>query len=36
MGGQPLYLEPRLESRLRSLVQSPELLHTLTDALGSP
>lgn len=36
MGGQPLYLEPRLESRLRSLVNSPELLHTLTDALGSP
>ncbi|RSN17901.1 diaminopimelate decarboxylase [Streptomyces sp. WAC 01325] len=36
MGGQPLYLEPRLESRLRSLVHSPELLHTLTDALGSP
>ncbi|SDP55696.1 diaminopimelate decarboxylase [Streptomyces sp. cf386] len=36
MGGQPLYLEPRLESRLRSLLTSPELLHTLTDALGSP
>ncbi|KUL28098.1 alanine racemase [Streptomyces regalis] len=36
MGGQPLYLEPRLKSRLRSLLHSPELLHTLTDALGSP
>lgn len=36
MGGQPLYLEPRLASRLRSLLHSPDLLHTLTDALGSP
>ncbi|AZQ39146.1 Y4yA family PLP-dependent enzyme [Streptomyces cyaneochromogenes] len=36
MGGQPLYLEPRLELRLRSLLDSPDLLHTLTDALGSP
>ncbi|MFE7276570.1 Y4yA family PLP-dependent enzyme [Streptomyces sp. NPDC057623] len=36
MGGQPLYLEPRLESRLRSLLDSPDLLHTLADALGSP
>lgn len=36
MGGQPLYLEPRLESRLRSLLDAPALLHTLADALGSP
>ncbi|GAA4059672.1 Y4yA family PLP-dependent enzyme [Streptomyces shaanxiensis] len=36
MGGQPLYLEPRLEARLRSLLDSPDLLHTLADALGSP
>ncbi|MFE5813934.1 Y4yA family PLP-dependent enzyme [Streptomyces sp. NPDC056479] len=36
MGGQPLFLAPRLESRLRSLLDSPDLLHTLTDALGSP
>lgn len=36
MGGQPLYLEPRLESRLRSLLNSPGLLHALTEALGSP
>ncbi|MBT2417040.1 alanine racemase [Streptomyces sp. ISL-22] len=36
MGGQPLYLEPRLETRLRALLASPGLLHTLTDALGSP
>ncbi|ANP52531.1 diaminopimelate decarboxylase [Streptomyces griseochromogenes] len=36
MGGQPLYLEPRLEPRLRSLLEAPGLLHTLTDALGSP
>ncbi|MEU9993349.1 alanine racemase [Streptomyces sp. NPDC048045] len=33
---QPLYLEPRLEERLRSLLDSPGLLHTLIDALGSP
>lgn len=36
MGGQPLFLEPRLESRLRSLLNVPGLLHTLTEALGSP
>ncbi|MFC9925844.1 Y4yA family PLP-dependent enzyme [Streptomyces sp. NPDC127190] len=36
MGGQPLYLAPRLEEGLRSLLDSRELLHTLTDALGSP
>ncbi|WP_217213514.1 Y4yA family PLP-dependent enzyme [Streptomyces sp. AC550_RSS872] len=36
MGGEPLYLEPRLESRLRTLLDSPALLHTLTDGLGSP
>ncbi|GKQ37577.1 Y4yA family PLP-dependent enzyme [Streptomyces sp. A012304] len=36
MGGQPLYLEPRSGPRLRSLLDSAELLHTLTDALGSP
>ncbi|MEV5341303.1 Y4yA family PLP-dependent enzyme [Streptomyces sp. NPDC052676] len=36
MGGQPLYLEPRLGSRLGSLLESPRLLHSLTDALGSP
>jgi len=36
MGGQPLYLEPRLGSRLGSLLESPRLLHSLTEALGSP
>jgi diaminopimelate decarboxylase len=36
MGGLPLYLEPRLEARLRSLLDAAGLLHTLTDALGSP
>jgi diaminopimelate decarboxylase len=36
MGGQPLYLEPRLGPRLGSLLESPALLHTLADALGSP
>ncbi|MFD9655476.1 Y4yA family PLP-dependent enzyme [Streptomyces mirabilis] len=36
MGGQPLYLEPRLGKELYSLLESPGLLHTLTDALGSP
>ncbi|MEU6665620.1 Y4yA family PLP-dependent enzyme [Streptomyces sp. NPDC046727] len=36
MGGQPLYLAPRLGARLRSLLESPVLLHTLTGALGSP
>ena len=35
MGG-PLHLEPQLGPRLRSLLQAPEFLHTLTDALGSP
>ncbi|MFF2542973.1 Y4yA family PLP-dependent enzyme [Kitasatospora sp. NPDC058063] len=32
----PLYLEPRLEPPLRSLLEERDLLHTLTDALGSP
>ncbi|MFE9017375.1 Y4yA family PLP-dependent enzyme [Streptomyces sp. NPDC007808] len=36
MGGQPLYLEPRTEARLRSLLDTPGFLHMLTDALGSP
>ncbi|MFC5637968.1 Y4yA family PLP-dependent enzyme [Streptomyces bullii] len=36
MGGHPLYLEPRLAPRLASLLDSPGLLYTLTDALGSP
>ncbi|MFF7888315.1 Y4yA family PLP-dependent enzyme [Streptomyces sp. NPDC020794] len=36
MGGQPLYLAPRLRKRLRSLLESPGLLHTLTEVLGSP
>ncbi|MBM9506200.1 Y4yA family PLP-dependent enzyme [Actinacidiphila acididurans] len=36
MGEEPLYLEPRLEEPLRSLLESPGLLHTLTNALGSP
>ncbi|MFJ1733460.1 Y4yA family PLP-dependent enzyme [Streptomyces sp. NPDC088254] len=36
MGGRPLYLEPRLGPRLGSLLGSPEVLHMLTDALGSP
>ncbi|MFJ9589471.1 Y4yA family PLP-dependent enzyme [Streptomyces acidicola] len=36
MGGQPLYLAPRLGEELRSLLESPGLLHTLTDAFGSP
>lgn len=36
MGGRPLYLAPRLGGRLRSLLDSPALLHTLTGALGSP
>ncbi|MFI6033476.1 Y4yA family PLP-dependent enzyme [Streptomyces sp. NPDC051315] len=36
MGGQPLYLAPRLGEALRSLLESPGLVHTLTDALGSP
>ncbi len=36
MDGRPLYLEPRLEPRLRSLVAATGTLHSLTDALGSP
>ncbi len=36
MGGRPLYLEPRLDSCLRSLRESPGLLRTLVDAFGSP
>ncbi|OLZ74784.1 diaminopimelate decarboxylase [Streptomyces sp. IMTB 2501] len=36
MGGQPLYLEPRLGRRLRSVLESPGWLHMLADALGSP
>ncbi|MFI0262581.1 Y4yA family PLP-dependent enzyme [Streptomyces sp. NPDC017056] len=32
----PLYLEPRLESRLASLLRARTFLHTLTDGLGSP
>jgi diaminopimelate decarboxylase len=36
MDGRPLYLEPRLEPRLRSLVAAHGTLHSVTDALGSP
>ncbi|CAM5609613.1 Y4yA family PLP-dependent enzyme [Streptomyces aurantiogriseus] len=36
MGGHPLYLKPRLGPRLGSLLESPGVLNTLTDALGSP
>ncbi|MEV5427911.1 Y4yA family PLP-dependent enzyme [Streptomyces sp. NPDC052701] len=36
MGGEPLYLEPRLDEGPRSLLGTPGLLHTLADALGSP
>ncbi|WP_212908877.1 alanine racemase [Streptomyces sp. TS71-3] len=36
MGGQPLYLEPRLGPRLRSLLTAADVLHGLTGALGSP
>lgn len=36
MGGQPLYLAPRLGEALRSLLESPGMPHSLTDALGSP
>ncbi|MEU4117099.1 Y4yA family PLP-dependent enzyme [Kitasatospora sp. NPDC028055] len=36
MRPSPLYLEPRLEPRLRSLLDTTDLLHTLVDALGSP
>lgn len=32
----PLYLEPRMETPLRSLLEEHDLLHTLSDALGSP
>lgn len=34
--GMPLYLEPALGPRLRSLLQAPDFLHMLTQALGSP
>ncbi|MFI2433556.1 Y4yA family PLP-dependent enzyme [Streptomyces sp. NPDC018693] len=36
MGGQPLYLEPRLDGPPRAFLTSETLPHTLTDALGSP
>ncbi|MFD5466556.1 Y4yA family PLP-dependent enzyme [Kitasatospora sp. NPDC127059] len=36
MRPSPLYLEPRLEPRLRSLLGTPDFLHMLVDALGSP
>ncbi|MDH6574460.1 Y4yA family PLP-dependent enzyme [Kitasatospora sp. MAP5-34] len=36
MRSSPLYLEPRLEPRLRSVLQATDFLHTLVDALGSP
>ncbi|MEU0243966.1 Y4yA family PLP-dependent enzyme [Streptomyces sp. NPDC006235] len=36
MDGRPLYLEPRLEPRLGSLLTATGTLHSLTDALGSP
>ncbi|HZF88401.1 alanine racemase [Streptomyces sp.] len=36
MGGHPLFLEPRLGPRLGSLLASPDVLHPLVDALGSP
>ncbi len=36
MGSTPLYLEPRLEPPLRSLLESASFLHSLVDALGSP
>jgi diaminopimelate decarboxylase len=36
MRSSPLYLEPRLEPRLRSVLGAAEFLHTLVDALGSP
>ncbi|WP_030214488.1 Y4yA family PLP-dependent enzyme [Streptomyces bikiniensis] len=32
----PLYLTPRLEDRLASLLDDPDFLHRLTHALGSP
>jgi diaminopimelate decarboxylase len=34
--GSPLYLEPRLEPPLGSLLESASFLHSLVDALGSP
>ncbi|MFF7733621.1 alanine racemase [Streptomyces sp. NPDC007984] len=36
MDGRPLYLEPRLEPRLRSLVAAHGTLNSIVDALGSP
>lgn len=33
---EPLYLAPRLESRVAALLDSPALLHSLVTALGSP
>ncbi|MFI6575994.1 hypothetical protein ACIBFB_09340 [Nocardiopsis sp. NPDC050513] len=36
MDEAPLYLRPRLEPPLAPLLGSSDLLHTLTDALGSP
>ena len=34
--GVPLYLRPRLESPLTSLLDEAPFLHSLVDALGSP
>ncbi|MEU2715497.1 Y4yA family PLP-dependent enzyme [Streptomyces sp. NPDC007205] len=36
MGGEPLYLAPRLGRGLRSFLESPGLPHLLADGLGSP
>ncbi|AWZ08382.1 MULTISPECIES: Y4yA family PLP-dependent enzyme [unclassified Streptomyces] len=36
MSNAPLYLEPRLEPRLTSLLDESAFLHTLVDGLGSP
>lgn len=36
MRSSPLYLEPRLEPRLRSLLADADFARTLVDALGSP
>ncbi|RKN44066.1 Y4yA family PLP-dependent enzyme [Streptomyces hoynatensis] len=36
MVGAPLYLRPRLEPPLRSLLDDGSFLHSLVDALGSP
>ncbi|MEV8530528.1 Y4yA family PLP-dependent enzyme [Streptomyces sp. NPDC051211] len=36
MSNAPLYLEPRLEPRPASLLDSAAFLHTLVDGLGSP